>query len=191
MEKITRDDLLDLTAYEKVRPDRREEIMALRALRRVHAGDLVALNFETRETLWYQIQEMIRAERMVDDEPIQFELDTYNELVPGGAELVITLFIEIPDKKKLYEWLPRLPGIEDSVVVEIEGAGVARGEGEAGRSKEDVTATVHYVHVPLSDDQAAAVKGGARCQVRIDHPEYQAGAELPAELVKSLAGDLD
>lgn len=182
MNSLARDDLLDLTAYEKVRKQKQSEAIEARKLRRVNLGDLLSLAFENRFTVWYQIMEMIRAERLVDEEAIRFELDTYNPLIPGDGELSATLFIEIADKEQLRKWLPKLPGIEQTISLEIEGAGSAKGIGEEGRSKDEVTATVHYIRFPLTREQASAMVAGAKCRIMADHPEYRATAEIAPDL---------
>ncbi len=151
---------------------------------------MLTVAFENHFTLWYQIQEMIRAERMVDDDAIQFELDTYNALIPGPGELSVTLFIEIADTELLHEWLPKLPGIEQSMSFEVEGAGSAPGKGEEGRSKEAITSTVHYVCFKLTREQVDAIKSHSACRLRADHPEYQAEAAISPELLAALADDL-
>lgn len=190
MKPVTQDEILDLAAYEKVRDEKRTEAIALRKLRRVHLGELLALSFETHFTIWYQIQEMIRAERLVDDSAIQFELDTYNPLIPGEGELSATLFIEIVDQDELRSWLPKLPGIEHATRLEIEGAGASRGVGEGGRSKEEITSTVHYIRFAVTAEQREAMAAGNSTRLVVDHPEYSAVADLDTELVRSLAADI-
>lgn len=190
MKPLTKDDLLDLTGYEKVRKEKQAEAIQTRKLRRVHLGEMITLAFENSFTIWYQIMEMIRAERLVEDDAIEFELDTYNPLIPGESELSATLFIEIPDNENLREWLPKLPGIEQAISLEIEGAGAAGGEGEEGRSKEEITSTVHYVRFALDPAQRDAVIAGADCRLVAAHPNYAAEATLPPELVGALGKDL-
>lgn len=190
MKPLSSADLLDLTGYEKVRKEKQAEAIKTRKLRRVHVGEMITLAFENRFTVWYQIMEMIRAERLVDDDAIQFELDTYNPLIPGESEFSATLFIEITDNAKLKEWLPKLPGIEQSISLLVEGAGSAPGRGEEGRSKDEVTSTVHYVRFKLDDAQRNAIVGGAQCKLTASHPEYRAEAVLSPELVRELAADL-
>ncbi len=188
--EINRDDLLDIAQYEKKRAEIRENVIAARKLRRVHVGDLVTVAFENAETVRYQIQEMMRAERMVDGDAIDFEIATYSEMLPGPNELSATLFIEIDDTERLHEWLPKLVGVEHSVSLEIDGADAARVIGEEGRSRADVTSTVHYLKIPLSEVQVAALRAGAGCVLVIDQANYTARAELSVELVAALAADL-
>lgn len=190
MKPLTRDDLLDLTGYEKVRKEKQAEAIQIRKLRRVHLGEMITLAFENRFTIWYQIMEMIRAERLVEDDAIDFELDTYNPLIPGDNELSATLFIEITDNDRLREWLPKLPGIEQAISLEIEGAGAAGGHGEEGRSKEEITSTVHYVRFALNPAQRDAIIAGANCRLVAAHPEYGAEAKLSPELIEQLGEDL-
>lgn len=188
--EINRDDMLDIAQYEKQRAAIREHVIAQRKLRRVHVGEIITVAFENAETVRYQIQEMMRAERMVDDAAIDFEIATYSEMLPGPNELSATLFIEIDDTERLHEWLPKLVGIEHAVSLEIAGAETAAALGEEGRSREDVTSTVHYLKIPLDDAQAGAIRTGADCALVIDQANYAARAELGTEMVAALAADL-
>lgn len=188
--QISRDDLLDLVEYEKARDEIRDSAMAARKLRRVHVGEMVTIAFENVETVKYQIQEMMRAERMVDDDEIDFEISTYTGLLPGPSELSATLFIEIDDTPRLHEWLPKLVGIEDSVSLAIDGAGVAAAVGEEGRSKEDVTSTVHYLRFPLTAEQAQVLRAARGAELVIEHPNYRARTTLSPETVEALGSDI-
>lgn len=190
MKPLTREELLDLTGYEKVRKEKQAEAIQIRKLRRVHLGEMITLAFENRFTIWYQVMEMIRAERLVEDDAIDFELDTYNPLIPADNELSATLFIEITDKAKLREWLPKLPGVEQTISLEIDKAGLVAGQGEEGRSKEQITSTVHYVRFALNPAQRDAIVAGASCRLIAAHPEYGAEAQLSPELIEQLGKDL-
>ena len=119
--KLTLDDITDLRAYERERDAYRQTVIELKARRRVAVGPIVSLVFENRETMRSQIQEMARAERMVTDEQIQKELDVYNALIPAPGELSATLFIELTAEEALRNWLPRLVGIEHSVILRLPG----------------------------------------------------------------------
>ena len=153
-------------------------------------GPFVSVAFENRETVLYQIQEMCRVERIVDDDRIRFEVDTYNELVPGPGELKATLFIELTSDELVRKWLPKFLGIESAVSLEIAGAGSCRAKGEEGRSKEDVTSTVHYLTFPLTSAQADAVRAGARCRLTVGLPDYDNTADVAPETVAALGADL-
>lgn len=183
-------DLLDLVAYERQRPDIRESAMAARRLRRVTLGPMVSLGFENTETVRYQIQEMMRAERMVEANDIQTEIDIYSDLLPGPTSLAATMFIEIDDPPRLREVLPRLVGIEQAVSLAIDGAGRVPARGEEGRSKEDLTSTVHYLRFFFEPDQIEAMRSGAACTLHMDHAEYAHTAPVPADCVKALLDDL-
>ncbi|MGZ4793547.1 MAG: DUF3501 family protein, partial [Ilumatobacteraceae bacterium] len=115
--KLTVVDIDDLRAYERVRESHRAEMIELRRRRRVAVGTIVTVAFENRDTIRFQIQEMVRAERIVTDEGVQEELDTYNPLVPEAGQLCATLFIELTSDEAMREWLPKLVGIEQSVVL--------------------------------------------------------------------------
>lgn len=188
--RIQRDDLLDLVDYEKQRPELRSQAMQARRARRVHVGPMITVAFENFDTVRYQIHEMMRAERMVHDEAIQFEIDTYSEMLPGTNELSATLFIEIDNPTLLREWLPRLIGIEESVVIHIEDAGSVRAEGEPGRSKEDVTSTVHYLRFSLSQDQAKAILADKPLRLSVELSAYSHTADVSTETRQALAQDL-
>lgn len=190
MRAVTLEDVLDLVQYEKRRDELQASAMAARKVRRVGVGPLVTVSFENRETVLYQIQEMCRVERIVDEKKIRFEVDTYNELVAGPGELRATLFIELTTDELLREWLSKFLGIESAVSLEVAGAGVAPAKGEEGRSKEDVTSTVHYLTFRLTDDQAAALGAGAACRLAVDLPEYAHKADVPAETLAALGADL-
>ncbi len=189
-QKIERSKLLDIAAYERRRPDIRASAMAARNLRRVHVGDMVTIGFENLETTKYQIQEMMRAERMVNDDAIDFEIATYSELLPSDDSVSATLFIEISNTVALRQWLPKLVGIEFSVFMAIDGAGTIHASGEEGRSKDDITSTVHYLRFVFSPDQVAALTDGAPVELSIRHKALEAKTILAPETATALAADL-
>jgi hypothetical protein len=191
MNKVTLEDIKDIAEYEKIRPHFRQYIIQLKKHRRVQVGDLVTFVFENRETVIYQIQEMMRAERMVDEERIQEEIDVYNELVPGDQELSATMFIEIDDPAVLRQWLPNLIGIEQAVYLNIGQAHEIPGAFEPGRSKEDKTSTVHYIKFPLTPDQVRAFGDEAQAiHLVVDHPHYRASTVIDDRVRDSLIRDL-
>jgi len=193
--KLTLDDISDLRAYERERPQLRSRIIELRRRRRVSVGPIISLAFENRETVRYQIQEMVRAERMLTDAQVQAELDAYNPLIPDPGELSATLFVELRSEDELREWLPKLIGIEQSVELRIGGNNpdvvrcIPEEAHAAQLTREDVTASVHYVRFRLSDAQ---VERFAREPVTLAvvHPNYQAETALPEETRQSLLEDL-
>jgi hypothetical protein len=190
MEPLTLSDILDLTQYERQRKAVRQEMMALKATRRLPVNEFLTLLFENRRLVWYQIQEMVRAERMVEPEAIQGELEAYGPLVPGRNQWKATLYIEIPDEARLKETLPRLPGIEHSFFAEAGGVEVAA-VGEEGRSREDYTSTVHYLTWNLTPGFVSALKRGEPLTVGTRHPFRPSSARVSDALRRELAGELD
>jgi hypothetical protein len=199
---LTLDDIADQRAYERERDKFRREVIAVKKLRRVTVGPVVTLTFESRMTMRFQVQEMARAEKLTTDAQIQRELDVYNRLLPGAGELSATLFLEMTTEEELRTWLPRLVGIERSVVLEIgEGAGrhVVRSVPEEGHesqlTRQEVTSAVHYVRFPFTPAEVAAFASGP-VRLAVDHPEYPDGrpgvtlsAAIRTELSRDLAGD--
>jgi hypothetical protein len=194
VKKIKLDDVKNLYEYEKVRDAVRREIIALKARRRVAVGDRLSLLFENRLTVLFQIQEMIRAERIVTDERVQDEIDVYNELIPGPGELSATLMIEIEDKERIKPELDRFMGIDegDHVWLQIghgDASWAVSGLFEAGHSKEDKRAAVHFVRFAVPPAARAALAAGPAA-IAVEHPNYRARTELSAELRAALAEDL-
>jgi hypothetical protein len=190
MRKLTVDDIVDHRAYERERDEFRARIIGVKRRRRVQLGDIVTIVFENTDTMRFQVQEMARAERMLTDEAIAHEVDTYNELIPGPGELSCTLFIELVDDARLRNWLPRLVGIEFAVHFELaDGARVAAvPQDEERLTREDITSTVHYLKFPFTAEQQATFAQGPVSLV-LDHPEYSAVVELSDEQRDELAGD--
>jgi hypothetical protein len=194
--KLTLDDILDLRAYEREREDFRRRIIDLKRVRRVAVGPIITLVFENRDTMRFQIQEMARAERMASDEQIQTELDIYNPLIPERGELTATLFVELGSKPELEEWLPKLVGIERSAELRIGDGGervVVRAQPDEAHAeqltREDITASVHYIRFRLDSDQITAFERGP-VALAIAHPAYQHEVTLGPETVASLREDL-
>ncbi len=165
MAKLTLDDIADLRAYERERDDFRQEIIALKKRRRIALGPVVTVLFENRDTIRFQIQEMARAERILTDEGIQTELDIYNPLVPDPGRLAATLFIELTSDDQLREWLPKLVGIETALEFHLGPEGhVVRcqvdPDHERQLTREDTTASVHYIHFSLRCGRGGAVRDG-------------------------------
>jgi hypothetical protein len=194
--KLALADIADLRAYERERGDFRRHIIDLKKRRRVHVGPVATVVFENRDTIRFQIQEMARVEKLITDEAIQGELDTYNPLVPEPGQLRATLFLELTSDEELRTWLPRLVGVERAVALRVgaEGGGrLLRAQPEAAHAeqltREEITASVHYVTWDLTPDEVALVAAGPVALV-IDHPEYQEATELGAATVAELLEDL-
>ena len=194
--KLTLDDIADLRAYEREREEFRARIIDLKRRRRVGVGPIVTLVFENRETIRFQVQEMARAERMLSDEQIQGELDVYNALIPSPGQLSATLFIELTSKLALMDWLPRLVGIERSVDLVIgDGPGarvvpcIPEEAHEAQLTRDEVTASVHYVRWELSPDEVAAFEASP-VTLRVHHQEYDEATQLCDETKGELLADL-
>ena len=190
---LTLADIEDQRAYERERDAYRRRVIELKRRRRVAVGPIVSLVFENRETMRSQVQEMARAERMVSDEQIQKELDVYNALIPDPGELSATLFIELTGEDALRDWLPRLVGIEHSVVLRLPGGDLVRAEPESAHeealTRPEITASVHYIRFALDAGQVERFAAGP-VTLAIDHPEYGAEAELSDDVRTELLTDL-
>jgi hypothetical protein len=194
--KLTLDDIADLRAYEREREAFRDHVIALKKRRRIGVGPHVTLVFENRDTIRFQIQEMARAEKILSDEGIETELRIYNPLIPEPGTLSATLFVELTSDEELREWLPKLVGIERSVVLRIGEAGdavevrcVVDEDHEAQLTREDVTASVHYVRFELGPELVEAF-ASRPVVLAIDHPSYGHEAPLGDERRAELLGDL-
>ena len=194
--KLALSDISDLRAYERERDAFRAHVIALKARRRVHLGTILTLVFENRDTMRFQIQEMARVEKLITDDAIQGELDTYNALIPSAGQLSATVFLELTSEEQLREWLPKLVGIERSLLLRAGSAGRAvevRARPEEGHeaqlTRAEVTASVHYVRWELTPDEVEAVERGP-VELVVDHPAYQEQAELLPETVAELLADL-
>lgn len=193
MLKISRDDVKDLVQYEKGRDEMRRRLIALKRLRRVPVGERLTFLFENRETVLFQIQEMIRTERMVDEEKIREEIEINNELMPGERELSATLFIEVDEPARIREVLDRFQGIDRGEVVFFQIGERFRVVGifEGGRSKEDKISAVHYVKFPFSEPaRQAFVDLKAPVDLIMDHPRYKERTKIEGETRRSLSEDL-
>ena len=185
-------DIADTRAYERQREDFRARIIALKKVRRVSVGPVVSLVFENRETIRFQVQEMARAERLLSDQAIQTELDTYNPLIPGPGQLSISLYIELTSRAEMEHWLPRLVGIERTVEIELPGGNV-QCDVEKGHAslltRDEMTAAVHFVRFELSPAQMGAFRTGPVAAL-IAHDHYRERTVLGEETRASLLEDL-
>jgi len=191
--KLSLTDIADLRAYERERPAFLRSVIDLKARRRVAVGTIVTFVFENRDTVRFQIQEMARVERLITDEAIQAELDIYNPLIPEAGQLCATMFVELTSDEALREWLPKLVGIERSVVLRL-GDGrevrcVVEEQHASQLTRDDVTSTVHYVRFELTPDDVAAF-GVGPVALALDHPAYREDVELAPSTVAELAADL-
>ncbi len=191
MQKVTLDEIIGAERYEKIRDDFRRRIIALKQYRRITVGDHVTFVFENHETVLFQIQEMLRAERITDIDKIRFEVDTYNELVPGDGELSTTLLIEITEQEKIRPELVKLIGIDKAVSLQIGQRFTIPGIFEGGRSTEENLSAVQYVKFSLSLEAQAAFRDTSQeVRLMISHPHYQAQRQLPEETRQALAAEL-
>ena len=193
MPKLTRDNLLTLEAYAKARPALRTQVIAHKKVRTVCLGDHLTLIFEDELTMRYQIQEMLRAERIFEEAAIQDELDTYNPLIPDGRNWKVTLMIEYTDEDERRVMLTRLKGIENKMWVQAAGHAkiYAIADEDLERENEEKTSAVHFMRFELDPASIAAIKGGAAIGIGVDHPEYTSEIAALSEQVRaSLAKDL-
>ena len=189
MKKVGLDDILGFSGYEKVREDFLRRIIELKRKRRISIGDQVSLVFENRDTVIFQIQEMLRAERITDLDKIREEIAVYNELIPNAGELSATMFLEIEDQTHLRDELLKFLGIDEAVSLKVGGHSM-RGQFEEGRSKEDKISAVQYARFPFTAEAQKEFIAGAHTELLIDHANYRASAVLSADQQKSLAADL-
>src|SRR5262245_29609935 len=188
MNKVALEDIVGNAAYERERQQRRERIIELKRNRRVSVGDKVSLVFENRDTVIFQIQEMMRAEKISDLDKIREEIEVYNELVPGPRELSATLFLEFEDQTHLREELLKFLGIDEAVYLKV-GKHSIHARFEDGHSKEDKVSAVQYVKFPFSESMLQAFVKGEKAALVIDHPNYQARAVIASDTRQSLVKD--
>jgi hypothetical protein len=191
--KIERSSLLSLEAYARQRNEFRARVIAHKRNRKVELGGHVALAFEDELTIRYQIQEMLRIERVFEEDGIRSELEAYNPLVPDGRNFKATMMIEYPDPAERKHMLARLKGIEDRVWIRVEGVEriYAVADEDLERENEEKTSAVHFLRFELSEPMAQALKRGAPLAIGVDHPEYR--AEIPAvppDVRNALVADL-
>ena len=194
--RLTVGDIADQRAYERERAEFRASVIALKKRRRVHVGPIVTFVFENRDTIRFQIQEMARAERILTDEGIQTELDIYNPLIPEPGHVSATMFIELTSDPELREWLPKLVGIETRIELRL-GLGddreavpcVVDPEHAKQLTREEITASVHYVHFDLTPAQVERF-GRDPVFLAVTHPAYEHETPLEAATIEELLADL-
>jgi hypothetical protein len=194
VEKISRQQLMTLEAYAKARKDFRARVIAHKKHRTVHLGAHVTLIFEDALTVQYQVQEMLRVEKIFEEDGIQDELDAYNPLIPDGRNFKATMLIEYEDVNERKAALARLKGIEDRTWVQVEGLQrvYAIADEDLERENDEKTSAVHFVRFELTDEMAAALKYGVSLAIGVDHPHYSAAQdpvapEVRAALLKDLS----
>jgi hypothetical protein len=189
---IGRESLLSLEAYARERKAFRAKVMEHKKLRTLHIGAHVSLQFEDELLIRYQVQEMLRIERIFEDEGIQSELDAYNPLLPDGGNWKATMFIEYPDVDERRRMLERLKGIERKTWVQVEGGEriYAIADEDLERENEEKTSAVHFVRFELPPAARESLQRGARLTIGVDHPEYRTSVEPSAEQRQALIVDL-
>lgn len=193
MSKLTHSDLYSLEEYARERPAFRAKVMEHKQQRRVHIGPHATLYFEDALTMQYQIQEMLRIERIFEPEGIQEELDVYNPLIPDGSNWKATFMMEYADPDERKEKLARLIGVEKKLYVQIEGFDRVHpiANEDLDRETEEKTSSVHFVRFELSPEMIQAARAGAAIRAGIDHPEYSEEVLVESPVRESLLGDLD
>jgi len=189
---IKRESLLTLEAYAKQRPQFRAKVIEHKKRRTVHLGPNLTLQFEDELTIRYQVQEMLRIERIFEEEGIQHELDAYNPLIPDGGNWKATMLLEYPDAEERRRRLAELKGVERKVWVEVEGAPRvwAIADEDLERENDEKTSSVHFLRFELEHAARERLRGGARVALGVDHPNYSARVELSPEQKSALAADL-
>ena len=193
MPAITRESLMSLEQYAKVRKEFRANVMAHKKARTIRLGEHLALQFEDEMTMRYQIQEMLRAERIFEDEGIREELAAYNPLIPDGSNWKATMMIEYSDVDERRQALSRMIGIEDRVWVQVEGCPrvYAIADEDLDRETEEKTSSVHFLRFELDPSMKRALSGGANMRMGVDHPAYQFTLDPVSAVVRdSLLKDL-
>lgn len=189
---LTRETLLTLEAYARQRPALRARVMEEKKLRRVFLGEHIVLIFENELSIRYQVQEMLRVEKIFEEDGIRHELDSYAPLVPDGRNLKATMQIEYADENQRRQMLARLKGIEDAVWLQVEGFPPLRpiADEDLERENEEKTAAVHFLRFEFTPQMIAAVNQGAALSAGVDHPEYRAQTgPLPEAVRAALASD--
>ena len=184
MAKIARDSLMTLEAYARGRKDFRARVIAHKQRRTVHLGGHVTLLFEDELTMRYQVQEMLRIERIFEDVGIDAELAAYNPLVPDGSNLKATMLIEYDDADERKRMLASMKGIEDATWIAV--AGMARvmaiADEDMDRENDDKTSSVHFLRFELAPAMRAELRRGAALKIGVDHPEYQASVAVATDV---------
>ncbi len=191
MRKLTLDDIVGLPRYEQIRNDFRRRIIEMKRKRRVAVGDRITFVFENRDTVLFQIQEMLRAERITDIDRVREEIEVYNPLIPEEGELSSTMLIEITEQEKIRAQLSRLIGIDRCVAFVLGNGLRVPGEFEPGRSREDKLSAVQYVRFRFgAEARRAFMDAAVPAVLAIEHPNYRARAAVDGEVRSALREDL-
>ena len=193
MQKLTREDLYSLERYSDLRDEFRRKVMAHKRNRRVALGTNAALYFEDRLTMQYQVQEMLRIERIFEAGGTEEELDAYNPLIPDGSNWKATFMVEFPEVEERRAMLKQLRGIEDFVYMQVDGFDrvFAIADEDLDRSDETKTSAVHFMRFELPAEQVAALKNGAAIGAGIEHDNYQVEIpSIPNNIRSALVADL-
>jgi len=190
--KMSVDDIADLRAYERERVDLRPRVVEIKRRRRVALGELMTILFENTETMRWQVQEMARAERMLRDEQIAHEVETYNRYIPDANELSATLFLELTGDAALREWLPKLAGVQHAIGLDLPDDSRVPGvpQDEERLTRAQTTTAVHFLRFRLSPGQVDAFRAGP-VRITVEHPSYRCEALLTAEQHAEIVADLE
>ena len=194
MQKLSRDSLMTLEAYAKARKEFRAGVIAHKKNRTVHLGEHVTLVFEDELTIRYQVQEMLRIEKIFEEQGIQDEIDAYNPLIPDGRNFKATMLIEYEDERERRAALAQLKGVEDRVWVRAEGCApvYAIADEDLERENEQKTSSVHFLRFELTREMAEALKYGVGLAIGVDHPNYRASLDpVSPEIRTALVKDLE
>lgn len=191
MKALSLAEIKNLHEYELERPEFRARVIEVKKRRRVALGPLMTLVFENRDTVRFQIQEMVRIERIVRPDKVQEEIDAYNDLLPRPGEVSATLFIEVTDPAKVQSTLDGFVGLDEPgrLVLRV-GDRTHRAAFAAGQSREDRISAVHYLRFALGEEGRRALERGEKAQLEVQHGDYHAAAPLPPETVEELLADL-
>jgi hypothetical protein len=193
MKKLTVDDIVDMRAYERERDELRRHIIDLKKSRRIALGPIMTMVFENTLTMRWQVQEMARVERMLRDDQIEHEVETYNQLIPDPGELSATLMIELTSEPALREWLPRLVGIQTHIAIVLPDGRSIFGElsedDELRLTRDDITAAVHFLKFRFAPADIEMFASGP-VHIVVNHPEYDQDVLLADEQHAQLLSDL-
>jgi Protein of unknown function (DUF3501) len=193
MPKLSLESLMTLEAYARARKEFRAQVIAHKKRRTVHLGEHVTLIFEDELTMRYQVQEMLRAEKIFEESGIREEIDAYNPLIPDGRNFKATMMIEYEDEKERRAALAKLKGVEDRTWIRVEGLArvYAIADEDLERENDEKTSSVHFLRFELTKEMADALKYGVGLAMGVDHPAYTATLDaVPAEIRSSLVKDL-
>lgn len=190
MNPVTPAEIQSLQDYELSRPALRKRMMDVKAARRVAIGDHLTLLFENHDTVLYQIQEMLRVERIAEPAAIAHEIATYNDLVGGSDEICATLLIEYADPAHRDARLRQLLGLEKHLALIVEGAGECRAQFDTRQMSEERISSVHYLQFELGKQLADAIRAGASVELQVDHPKMSERARLTSAQLAALVEDL-